>query len=90
MYARDVMSAPVVTARPDTPVKDLATLLATYRISGVPIVDDGGQVVGIVSESDFPRSCGMPRNTKGSAARLSVWPTPRESESPARGWRRSS
>ncbi len=53
MYAREVMSAPVVTARPDTPVKDLATLLATHKISGVPIVDDGGQVVGIVSESDF-------------------------------------
>jgi len=47
------MSAPVVTARPDTPVKDLATLLATHKIGGVPIVDDGGQVVGIVSESDF-------------------------------------
>ena len=53
MYARDVMSAPVVTARADTPVKELAALLTTYRISGVPIVDDGGQVVGIVSESDF-------------------------------------
>lgn len=53
MYARDVMSAPVVTARPDTPVKDLAALLTTRRISGVPIVDDGGRVVGIVSESDF-------------------------------------
>lgn len=53
MYARDVMSTPVVTARADTPVKELAALLTTYRISGVPIVDDGGQVVGIVSESDF-------------------------------------
>ncbi len=53
MYARDVMSAPVVTARAHTPIKELAALLTTYRISGVPIVDDGGQVVGIVSESDF-------------------------------------
>jgi CBS domain-containing protein len=53
VYARDVMSAPVVTARADTPLKELAALLTTYRISGVPIVDDGGRVVGIVSESDF-------------------------------------
>jgi CBS domain-containing protein len=52
VFARDVMSAPVVTARPETPVKELAALLTTNRISGVPIVDDG-QVVGIVSESDF-------------------------------------
>ena len=53
MYARDVMSAPVVTARAETPVKELAALLTTHRISGVPIVDDGGRVVGVVSESDF-------------------------------------
>ncbi len=53
MYARDVMSAPVIIGRPDTPLKELAALLTTHRISGVPIVDDGGQVVGIVSESDF-------------------------------------
>src|SRR5262249_39027670 len=51
--ARDVMSAPVITGRPDTPLKELAALLTAHRISGVPIVDDGGQVVGIVSESDF-------------------------------------
>lgn len=53
MYARDVMSAPVITGRPDTPLKELAALLTTHRISGVPIVDGAGQVVGIVSESDF-------------------------------------
>jgi CBS domain-containing protein len=53
VYARDVMTAPVVTAPADTPVKELAALLTTHRISGVPIVDDGGQVIGIVSESDY-------------------------------------
>lgn len=52
MFARDVMSAPVVIAHPETPVKELASLLTTHRISGVPVIDDD-QVVGIVSESDF-------------------------------------
>ncbi|HET7414814.1 MAG TPA: CBS domain-containing protein [Arthrobacter sp.] len=51
--AAEIMSSPVVTASPSTSVADIATLLGRHRISAVPVVDDGGHVVGLVSEYDL-------------------------------------
>jgi CBS domain-containing protein len=48
----DIMSRPVVSAQPDTPVADVATLLERHRIKRVPIVQDG-KVVGIVSRANL-------------------------------------
>lgn len=47
------MSPGVVTARTDTPLRELARILSTHAISGVPVVDDAGRVIGVVSESDI-------------------------------------
>ena len=47
------MASPVVTVRRETPLKDVARLLINHGVSGVPVVDDAGAVVGIVSEGDF-------------------------------------
>jgi CBS domain-containing protein len=47
------MTRPVVHVRADTPVGDLAELLAGKKISAVPITDDGGAVIGLVSEYDL-------------------------------------
>jgi len=47
-----VMSSPVVTVTPDTPFKDLVRLLRRRRVSGLPVVDRAGKLVGIVSEAD--------------------------------------
>ncbi len=55
MKARDVMVAPVITVRPTSLVRDAARLLIQHRISAVPVVDDNGKVVGIVSEGDLMR-----------------------------------
>lgn len=55
MIAADVMTRDVVTARPDTPVPELVQLLLTRSISGVPVVDTAGNLVGIVSEGDLLR-----------------------------------
>jgi len=52
MLVRDVMTVGVVTAAPDTSVKELVGLMVGARVSGLPVVD-GGKVVGIVSESDL-------------------------------------
>lgn len=52
MLVRDVMTVGVVTAAPDTPVKELAALMVGARVSGIPVVE-GGKVAGIVSESDL-------------------------------------
>ena len=53
MKARDVMVSPVITARPATSVKEVAKTFLQHRISAVPVVDDHGKLVGIVSEGDL-------------------------------------
>jgi CBS domain-containing protein len=55
MHAKDIMTTSVVTVTPDTPVPAIARLLLERRISGVPVVDAGGRLVGIVTESDLMR-----------------------------------
>ncbi|MGQ7791132.1 CBS domain-containing protein [Faunimonas sp. B44] len=49
------MTAPVISVTPETPVSDIAALLIDRRISGVPVVDAHGHMVGIVSEGDLLR-----------------------------------
>lgn len=51
---RDVMTRRVVTATIDTPVAQVARLLAVHRVSALPIVDDDRRVLGVVSEADLP------------------------------------
>jgi len=53
MKVKDVMSRDVVAVRPETPLKEAARLMSTYGISGLPVVDESGAVVGVVSEADF-------------------------------------
>ncbi|GAA0919344.1 CBS domain-containing protein [Virgisporangium ochraceum] len=50
---RDVMTRRVVTATVDTPVEQLARLLAVHRVSAVPVVDADRRVLGTVSEADL-------------------------------------
>ena len=52
MRARELMSTPVVTVNPEASLKDLVDLMVTHGISGVPVVDRGGTLLGVVSESD--------------------------------------
>ena len=52
MIVKDIMSTDVVTVREMTLLKDVARLLVEHRISGVPVVDDYGKVLGVVSEAD--------------------------------------
>jgi CBS domain-containing protein len=53
MRAMDVMTTDVITVDPDTTVQALAALLAERGISGAPVVDSSGRLVGIVSEGDL-------------------------------------
>jgi CBS domain-containing protein len=53
MKAQDVMTSNVVTARPNMTVQDLAKLMAARHISGLPVTTKDGEVVGMISESDF-------------------------------------
>jgi CBS-domain-containing membrane protein len=53
MKARDVMTSPVITVKPTTSVKEVARLFLERRISAVPVVDNQGKVIGMVSEGDL-------------------------------------
>ncbi len=53
MKARDVMTTDLIVARPEATVYEIARLLTERRISGVPVVNTEGDVLGIVSESDL-------------------------------------
>lgn len=53
MKAKEIMTKDVITVRRDTTVRDLALLFAENRISSVPVLDEEGLLVGIVSESDL-------------------------------------
>ena len=53
MNARDVMSKPAVTVHPHTPTREIARLLVEKGISAVPVVDDNGAPIGMVSEGDL-------------------------------------
>jgi CBS domain-containing protein len=50
-----LMTREVVTAHPETPLKEVAELLSSRRISGIPVVAADGRVVGVVSEADILR-----------------------------------
>lgn len=53
LRAKDVMTSPVITVRPDTSVKDVAALMLRHHISGLPVVTSEGELVGIVTEADL-------------------------------------
>lgn len=66
MQARDVMTMPVTTVRPNTTAREVAALMLDRRISGVPVVSENGRLLGIISESDLMR-----RPEGGTERRLS-------------------
>jgi len=57
----DVMTREVISAEPDTPVTDIATLLERHRIKRVPIVQNG-KIVGIVSRANLIQALAVCRN----------------------------
>ncbi|WNK19377.1 CBS domain-containing protein [Halomonas piscis] len=68
MQAADVMTPDVITARAQSEASDIAELLLTHNISAVPIIDDDGRVLGMVSEGDLMR-----RIQSSSDERQSWW-----------------
>jgi CBS domain-containing protein len=55
MNASDIMTTDVTTAKPNTRVQEVAEVLVTKRISGMPVVDESSKVVGMISEGDLLR-----------------------------------
>lgn len=53
LTARDIMSREVITIQDQATVKELAQILSIHQISGVPVLDADGKIVGVVTESDL-------------------------------------
>lgn len=51
--AKDIMTRDVITVKQDTSIEELSKLLVRHNISGTPVVDDDGNLVGIVTENDL-------------------------------------
>jgi CBS-domain-containing membrane protein len=50
---KDVMTTEVVAVKRETTFKEMAATLRQYRVSALPVVDDAGRVIGVVSEADL-------------------------------------
>ena len=55
MKAKDVMTSPVVSVEQDNTVLQAVRIMLQRRVSGLPVVDKEGQLIGIVTEGDFLR-----------------------------------
>jgi CBS domain-containing protein len=55
MRADQVMTAPVITIGPDASIVEAANEMLRHHISGLPVVNTAGELIGIVSEGDFVR-----------------------------------
>jgi CBS domain-containing protein len=53
LYARDIMTTEVLTVSPETSIADLSKTLENRQIGGVPVVDQDGRLVGVITQSDL-------------------------------------
>lgn len=53
VVAAEIMTRDVITVRPEMPVGEVAELLRAHRFGGVPVTDDAGTVLGVVTEEDL-------------------------------------
>jgi CBS domain-containing protein len=68
MHAHQVMTKNVITVTPATPLLDAANLILRHHISGLPVLDETGALVGIVTQSDF-----LHRSEIGTEGKRSRW-----------------
>src|SRR5690242_17707329 len=58
MFASDIMTHKVYVTSPQASVQEVAQLLHHARISGVPVIDDNAQLIGMITEADIIKSIG--------------------------------
>jgi CBS domain-containing protein len=68
MRTGDIMTRTVLSVRPETTILEAARLMLLHEISGLPVVDSDGHIVGIVTEGDFLR-----RAETGTRRQRSRW-----------------
>ena len=88
LTVREIMTSDIITVAPDSALSDAARILVEKRISGLPVTDDNGKLVGVVTEADFLCAMGIPCHHPSH----SVWQTlenlfrlpPRTADMPSR------
>ncbi len=55
LAVQDVMTYNPFTVTPTTPIKDVAQIMLTYKVGGLPVIDAAGRPIGIITESDLFR-----------------------------------
>lgn len=73
MLVQDIMTSPAITTTTSCSVAEAAKLMLDNRISGLPVVDANGALVGVVSEGDFLRRSEL--NTERKRSWLLEWLT---------------
>jgi CBS domain-containing protein len=68
MRAHQIMTRDVITVTPHTTIEDVASIMLRSHISGLPVLDEAGNLVGIVSQSDFLR-----RSEIGTGRKRPAW-----------------
>jgi CBS domain-containing protein len=53
LQARDIMTTEILTATPETSISELSKILENRKIGGVPVVDKGGRLVGVITQNDL-------------------------------------
>jgi CBS domain-containing protein len=64
MRASDVMTCNVISVTPDMTVRDAARVFTDHHISGAPVLDDEGRVIGMISEGDLLRRVEIGTDTR--------------------------
>ncbi|MEA2016778.1 MAG: CBS domain-containing protein [Actinomycetota bacterium] len=52
----DIMTEKVRTVKKDTPVSEISNIMIKYNINRVPVMDDGGNIIGIITRADIVKS----------------------------------
>jgi CBS domain-containing protein len=69
MQVRDVMTTRVISVAPDTDVREVARILLSNRISGAPVADAAGRVLGMLTEGDLMRRADIGAGGPGEESR---------------------
>ena len=72
MKVRDIMTSPVVSIEPESTVLEAVRIMLERHISGLPVVDKEGRLVGIVTEGDFSGGR-KPGRSAGDRAGSNTW-----------------
>ena len=67
MFTKEIMTDAVISVAPDNSVRHAAQIMLDHHISGLPVMDSGGRLVGILTEGDLLRRAelGTPARTEG-------------------------